>query len=143
MAAFDRMSGMSGPTNTVIEFPRPFFLDAGQRVPCILLVNDHHDIRHLLVKILQRAGYSNILAAANGAEALDRLREDAVELVITDIHMPQLDGWRLARMVRSGLYACPAAAPIIVASATLSERIVETTAREYENNRYYSLPHKK
>src|SRR3569833_2501442 len=140
MAAFVRMSGMSGPTNTVIEFPRPVFLDAGQRVPCILLVNDHHDIRHLKVKILQRAGYSNILEAANGAEALDRLREDAVELVITDIHMPQLDGWRLARMVRSGLFACPATTHIIVATATFSERIAEPTAREFEVNRFFSLP---
>lgn len=132
---------MSDVDKNVVGFPgsNPSNLDQRQS-PCILLVNDNDDSRQLLAKILQKAGYSRLIEARNGSEAVHRLRAEPIELVITDVHMPQLDGWRLARMVRSGLFACPATTPIIVASATFSERIAETTAREFEINRFFSLP---
>lgn len=134
---------MNGSGKSVIEFPGPSSLvnNTGQRHPsCILLVNDNDDARELLAKTLKKSGYRNVLEARDGAEAVHKLREEPIELVITDVHMPQLDGWRLARMVRSGLFACPATTPIIVASATFGERIAETTAREFEVNRFFSLP---
>lgn len=132
---------MSSLNKSVIEFPGSGSLKADQRYsPSILLVNDNDDTRQLLAKTLQKAGYSRLLEARDGNEAVQKLREEQIELVITDIHMPKLDGWRLARMVRSGLFACPATTPIIVASATFSERIAEITAREFEINRFFSLP---
>src|SRR3569623_706279 len=132
---------MSGLGKSVIAFPGSGSLNMEQnRASRILLVNDNDDTRELLARTLRKAGYSNLIEARNGAEAVHKLREESVELVITDVHMPQLDGWRLARMVRSGLFACPATTPIIVASATFSARIAETTAREFEINRFFSLP---
>jgi len=132
---------MSGLGKSVIAFPGSGSLNMEQnRASRILLVNDNDDTRELLARTLRKAGYSNLIEARNGAEAVHKLREESIELVITDVHMPQLDGWRLARMVRSGLFACPATTPIIVASATFSERIAETTAREFEVNRFFSLP---
>ncbi len=110
------------------------------RQPRILVVNDQPDILHLLSKILLNAGYTQIIEAGDGVEAVRQLRTHSIDLLITDVHMPQLDGWRLARMVRTGLLGCPATTPIIVASATFGEHIAETTAREFEVNRFFSLP---
>src|SRR3569832_1669837 len=120
---------MSGLGKSVIAFPGSGSLNMEQnRASRILLVNDNDDTRELLARTLRKAGYSNLIEARNGAEAVHKLREESIELVITDVHMPQLDGWRLARMVRSGLFACPATTPNIDASATFSARLAETTA---------------
>ena len=125
----------------IIAFPTQKPLKTGtRRQPRILVVNDHEDILRLLSKTLIKAGYSRILEASDGGEAIRRLRSEPIDLLITDVHMPRLDGWRLARMVRSGLFSCPATTPIIVASATFGEHIAETTAREFEVNRFLSLP---
>lgn len=132
---------MSLPDKDIIQFPVRTREDGdGKRIPRILLVNDHADLRELLARILKKAGYTHIIEAADGNEAVKHLRLYPVDLLITDVHMPHLDGWRLARMVRSGLFPCSDATPIIAVSATFSDRIAETTAREFEINRFLSLP---
>src|SRR3569833_900374 len=106
---------MSGLGKSVIAFPGLGFLYLEQnRFSRFLLVNDNDDTREFLARTLRKAGYSNLIEARNGAEAVHKLREESIELVITDVHMPQLDGWRLARMVRTGLFACHATTPIFV-----------------------------
>jgi len=57
----------------------------------ILIVDDDDALRTLLRRVLVRAGYS-ILEAANGREALEHLRAQPVDLMITDLFMPQQDG---------------------------------------------------
>lgn len=106
----------------------------------ILLVNDDTDTRTLLRRILLRAGFINLIEANGGRSAVRLLRSDKVNFLITDIHMPDLDGWRLARMVRSGVFKCPPDIPIIAVSATYRDRIAESTAREHEINSFLSLP---
>jgi DNA-binding response OmpR family regulator len=109
----------------------------------ILLVNDHPDARALIRRTLQRAGFSNIVEASDGRTAVHELRTAPVDMVITDVHMPHLDGWRLARMVRSGVFRCPSNIPIIVVSATFSERIAEITAREFGVSRFLPLKNRR
>jgi two-component system chemotaxis response regulator CheY len=65
----------------------------------ILIVDDDALIRQLLVLILTSAGYS-VTEAINGRDALDKLGERAVNLVITDLRMPQMDGIELTRELR-------------------------------------------
>ncbi|HWQ95507.1 MAG TPA: response regulator [Gammaproteobacteria bacterium] len=107
--------------------------------PCLLLVNDHEDTLLLLKRALMKAGFDNILQAGDGREAIRQLGLHPVDLLITDVHMPYLDGWRLARMVRSGLFRCSSGIPIIVVSGTYADRIAEVTAREYGINRFVPL----
>ena len=109
----------------------------------ILLVNDHPDARALIRRTLQRAGFSNIVEASDGRTAVHELRTAPVDMVITDVHMPYLDGWRLARMVRSGVFRCLSNIPIIVVSATFSERIAEITAREFGVSRFLPLKNRR
>ncbi|MBN1673072.1 MAG: response regulator [Kiritimatiellae bacterium] len=65
----------------------------------ILIVDDEPDILSVLESILAGAGHE-VVAASNGAEAMARLREQAVDLVISDINMPGVDGLDLLRAVR-------------------------------------------
>jgi len=62
----------------------------------ILLVEDDNDMRHFLGKALSRAGYS-VDSCDNGRSAYNRLREEAFDLLLTDIVMPEMDGIDLVR----------------------------------------------
>jgi len=57
----------------------------------ILLVDDEENTRMALSRLLAREGYL-VSTVANGLEALDYLREHDVNLIVTDINMPEMDG---------------------------------------------------
>ncbi len=65
----------------------------------ILVVDDDEVIRHLLVDTLSALGYQT-WGAANGEEALATLNQKKVDIVITDIKMPKLDGVRLLKKIK-------------------------------------------
>ena len=65
----------------------------------ILIVEDDLNTRKLLSAILKAHGF-RYLTAGNGAEALELLHEVPVDLVITDIMMPVMDGFQLTREIR-------------------------------------------
>lgn len=67
--------------------------------PTILVVDNALMVRELQRSILERAGY-NVLAAANGEEAMACLSANQVELVLTDIEMPKMDGFGLTEAIR-------------------------------------------
>ncbi|MBW2559030.1 MAG: hybrid sensor histidine kinase/response regulator [Deltaproteobacteria bacterium] len=62
----------------------------------ILIVDDNKDGRYLLEKILQGYDYE-IITAANGADALEKLRAQDFDMIIADILMPVMDGFVLCR----------------------------------------------
>jgi len=65
----------------------------------LLLVDDDPAIRRLLAKWLAPAGYE-IVEAADGAQAMQRVRDECPDIVITDWEMPNLDGIALCRWLR-------------------------------------------
>ena len=66
----------------------------------ILVVEDDPHIRRLLVRTLQMAGYQ-VCAAVDGFDAQDQFVQRAPDLVLTDFHMPGMDGVALARWVQA------------------------------------------
>jgi CheY-like chemotaxis protein len=63
----------------------------------IIVVEDDDGVRSLTEDLLLDRGY-DVITARNGAEGLDRIRrEPSLLLVITDIRMPGINGWELAR----------------------------------------------
>ncbi len=56
----------------------------------ILVVDDEQTVRDILQRTLERAGY-DVITAANGQEALDKMSQFDVSLVVLDIMMPGLD----------------------------------------------------
>ena len=55
-------------------------------------MDDYEFIRTILERMLQQLGYQNLRMAADGVDALHLLRTRPVDLVITDYHMPEMDG---------------------------------------------------
>jgi CheY-like chemotaxis protein len=66
----------------------------------ILVVDDEEAYRELLAKILTRAGYE-VVQAADGFEALSLLQKSKIELVISDILMPGMNGYALVARLRA------------------------------------------
>jgi signal transduction histidine kinase/ActR/RegA family two-component response regulator len=65
----------------------------------LLVVDDEPDGRQLMVRILEGRG-ARVTAVAGGAEALELLRKHSFDILVSDIGMPDLDGYELMRRVR-------------------------------------------
>ena len=92
--------------------------------PLILVVDDEPSVRDLIADALNLAGYSSI-CAAHGLEAVTKLRENQIDLMILDINMPNMDGYEvLQRMREQG-----SRTPVIVLTARLDR---EDTKRAFE-----------
>jgi len=65
----------------------------------ILAVDDSKSIRELVRFVLEQAGFE-VVQAADGDEALALAGDRSVDLVLTDVHMPNLDGISLIRKLR-------------------------------------------
>ena len=65
----------------------------------ILAVDDEPHMRRLLEISLRQAGYEPVVAE-NGREALNILRDENVDLVVSDLHMPVMDGLKLLEAMR-------------------------------------------
>jgi len=65
----------------------------------ILAVDDEPNMRRLLEISLRQAGYQ-ALSAANGRDALDMLKTEQVDLVVSDLHMPGMSGLELLKKIR-------------------------------------------
>ncbi|MFO1399844.1 MAG: response regulator [Steroidobacteraceae bacterium] len=66
----------------------------------ILAVDDSASMRQMVGVTLRSAGY-DVVEANDGQEALDYARQHAVDLVLTDVNMPRMDGIRLVSELRS------------------------------------------
>jgi CheY-like chemotaxis protein len=65
----------------------------------VLLVDDEADARELLSEILRRAG-ARVASAASAREAMELLPQARTDVIVSDIAMPQEDGYRLIRRIR-------------------------------------------
>jgi two-component system chemotaxis response regulator CheY len=65
----------------------------------IMAVDDSPSTLHMIVDTLKRAGHT-VMQAENGAEALEVLSDKTVDLIITDINMPDMDGVELTQALR-------------------------------------------
>ena len=66
----------------------------------VLTVDDSTSMRQMVKATLVSAGY-DVVEAADGQEALEYARENPVDLVITDVNMPRMDGITLVSELRS------------------------------------------
>ena len=68
----------------------------------VLIVDDSKSMRRVIIKTLQLSGFriGECLEASNGQEALDLLEGRWVDLILSDIHMPIMDGFGFIRSLR-------------------------------------------
>ena len=69
------------------------------RLHTILLTDDEPDLREVVAETLAEAGYA-VLTATDGHDAVRVLSENWVNLLITDVTMPGIDGFELARQAK-------------------------------------------
>ncbi|OAM52103.1 Fis family transcriptional regulator [Methylovorus sp. MM2] len=72
----------------------------------VLALDDEPNMRRLLEISLRQAGYQPVLAQ-NGREALDILRQGGADLVVSDLHMPVMDGLKLLETMRNEVIETP------------------------------------
>ncbi|HKS93516.1 MAG TPA: GAF domain-containing protein [Gammaproteobacteria bacterium] len=84
-----------------------------------ILVADDNRINLLLERILLEKHGARVLEAKSGQELLDLVDERAFDLILLDMHMPDQDGWEVARRLRSGRAR---AVPVIALSASPTEK---------------------
>lgn len=66
----------------------------------ILIVDDSETLRAILIFVLEEAGYV-VLVGIDGMDAQKHLNRQPIDLIITDLHMPKLDGIGFIKVVRS------------------------------------------
>lgn len=91
----------------------------------ILIVDDEPANVILLERMLENAGYSNLCTARDGADALDQIKERDPDLVLLDLHLPDVDGFDVLRampdLVDRGSYL-----PVLVLTADATRSAKET-----------------
>ena len=122
---------------------RPKYLAGGARLRFdlvkILLVDDNHHMRVLLIEILRAIGARQVYEAADGAEALQMMRTYPIDIVMTDLSMQPLDGIDFARLVRNSPDSPNMLVPIIMITGhSTSRRVAE--ARDVGVNEFLVKP---
>jgi DNA-binding response OmpR family regulator len=80
----------------------------------VLVVDDDEDSRHLLAHLLERKGYSVVLADG-GAAAIATLAQQEVDVVVLDVMMPVMDGFAVCRELKK--VPATASVPVILLTA--------------------------
>ncbi len=79
----------------------------------ILIVEDNEDNQDLMRFLLERAGYE-VKTVENAREGIESARNDAPDIILMDLSLPELDGWSAARQIK----ADPALAKIPLIAVT-------------------------
>lgn len=95
----------------------------------ILLVDDDPFMLRIIEKVLTGLGFQNLQKAADGQEALNILNNDSIDLLLSDIQMPQVNGLELLKRIRCGKTSAPRnQRTIIVTSFSNTETLGTTMA---------------
>lgn len=105
----------------------------------ILLVDDNQHMRVLLAEVLRAIGVKEVFEAADGGEALQRLRGLAIDIVMTDLAMQPLDGIDFVRLIRNSRDSPNPMVPVIMITGHSTMRRV-AEARDVGVTEFMSKP---
>ena len=117
--------------------PLPTLAPVAPQVPLVLVVDDSITVRRVTQRLLQREGY-RVSLAADGLQALERLQQERPAVVLSDIEMPRMDGFDLARNIRAD--DSMTGLPIIMITSRIAEKHREY-ARTLGVNHYLGKPY--
>ena len=90
----------------------------------ILAVDDSPTMRRIIINTLKRAGFSNVIEAGDGKDALAKLKVEDVNFVITDWNMPEMDGLTFVTTIR-GMDQYRTLPILMVTTRSVKDDIVE------------------
>jgi two-component system chemotaxis response regulator CheY len=98
----------------------------------LLVVDDHPLMVKMLKNILKQLGFNNVISAENGVKALEIIRSEKIDLVITDWNMPEMSGLELLHAIRED--DSSKEIPVIMVTAEgLEENVVEAVKTGVDN----------
>jgi chemosensory pili system protein ChpA (sensor histidine kinase/response regulator) len=108
-----------------------------QAAPLVLVVDDSITVRRVTQRLLQREGY-RVALASDGAQALERMREELPVVVLSDIEMPGMDGFELVQRMRGDPQLL--ALPVVMITSRIADKHREH-ARELGVDHYLGKPY--
>ncbi|RYY13089.1 MAG: response regulator, partial [Chitinophagaceae bacterium] len=90
-------------------------------LPTILIVDDSDELLEFLERTL--SSRYQVKMATNGEEALAILRQEAIQLVVSDVMMPVLDGFSLCRLIKSDLEHSHIPVILLTAKNTIQSKV--------------------
>lgn len=135
------MSREDGDHNRQLERSPDPFAQSGEPAPLpegsgaapagrklrILLVEDFATMRRIMRNLLADIGYHNIVEADGGAAALSILHNEAVDLVLSDLKMPDISGLELLKAIRADRRLSHI--PVLIVTADAQRENIERAAR--------------
>jgi len=103
----------------------------------ILIVEDDENSRVFLERVLKKEGHL-ISTACNGVQALERIRDQLPDMIISDILMPEMDGFELCRRVKADEQL--RRIPFVFYTATFSARKDEQLGMALGASRFIRKP---
>ncbi|MBT2334361.1 Hpt domain-containing protein [Variovorax paradoxus] len=136
-AALAAPAHAAGADHGAPQEPLPMLAPVAPQVPLVLVVDDSITVRRVTQRLLQREGY-RVSLAADGLQALERLQQERPAVVLSDIEMPRMDGFDLARNIRAD--DSMAGLPIIMITSRIAEKHRDY-ARTLGVNHYLGKPY--
>ncbi|HEY1328108.1 MAG TPA: chemotaxis response regulator CheY [Casimicrobiaceae bacterium] len=93
----------------------------------ILIVDDFGTMRRILRNLLKEIGYINTEEAEDGQSALSRLRAERYDFVVSDVNMPNMNGFELLRQIRAD--ATLRALPVLLVTAEAKKEDIVMAAQ--------------
>lgn len=115
----------------------PKVVESASQLPLVLVVDDSITVRRVTQRLLKREGY-RVALANDGLQALERLQEEVPAVILSDIEMPRMDGFDLARNIRADERTREV--PIIMITSRIAEKHREH-ARELGVDHYLGKPY--
>jgi CheY-like chemotaxis protein len=100
-------------------------------VPRVLVVDDSLSVRKMVERSLQTRGFE-VLAASSGAEAMERMGGVMPDLVVCDVVMPDVDGYRICEFVRA--HPTLRDTPVLLISGIVNASVLERAAHVRSND---------
>lgn len=102
------------------RYPEEYFADA-----CVLIVDDHYTNQLFAARLLQRKLGIDVDTAANGVEALEKVKQRKYGVVLMDCHMPEMNGFDATIAIRKAEASSGLHVPIIALTADAMKAVRE------------------
>ena len=91
----------------------------------VLCVEDNPNLRKVLVNIVRKIGYTDVVEAEDGVQAWEQIEQGGVGLVLTDWSMPRMNGMELLQKIRRGKRKIAQLPILMITAADTKSSIVD------------------
>jgi CheY-like chemotaxis protein/ABC-type nitrate/sulfonate/bicarbonate transport system substrate-binding protein len=104
----------------------------------VMIVDDSGTMRNMMKNMVANLGFQNVIAASDGADAINKLKEQKIDLIISDWNMPKIDGMGLLKWVRNN----PVTTNILFIMATAQgDKTQEKAVKDAGGNNHIAKPY--